>query len=143
MEFFNGFSLSTFLASVAGSGLLAAGVAKWLSGYLSDRWIANHKAELDQEFETYRDSLERKRKRLEAELSHGIYTTQIQFDTEFNALKEIFAALGNVKLSFNGMRPLLEHNLPKEEEGKYEMLKARLSIFVDRYNVLVEKVEGV
>jgi hypothetical protein len=33
---------------------------------LGDRWLANHKAQLDREFEDYRGNLELKRKRIEA-----------------------------------------------------------------------------
>jgi hypothetical protein len=142
MDFFNNFSLSTFLASVAGSGVLGVGAAKWLSGYLSDRWIANHKAELDKEFEAYRDSLEQKRKRLEAELSHGIYTTQIQFDTEFNAIKDIFANLGKLKLSFGGLRPILDW-LPSDTDDRIREVAARLDPFIDYYNASVTAVESV
>ena len=76
----------TFIASLAGSGAVAWAVVRGLGSHFANRWLADHKAELDKHFEEYRDTLEQKRKRLEAELGHRVYVTQTQFDTEFNAM---------------------------------------------------------
>ncbi len=78
-----------------------------------------YKSDLDKEFESYRDALERKRKRLEAELSHGVYITQSQFDTEYNSIKEIFAALGKLRITLNGLRPSVSWG-SGEKEAKRE-----------------------
>jgi hypothetical protein len=140
--FFADFSTSTFITSLVGSGATAWLVVKGLSGHLADRWLARYKGQLDKEFETYRDSLETKRKRLEAELSHRVYTTQTQFDTEFNAIKDIFAALGKVRLSFNGLRPFLD-SLPQDPKEKSKLIVTRLNHFTERYNTLVDTAESV
>ena len=73
-------------------------VVKGLSGTLADRWLTRYKSELDKEFESYRDTLEQKRKRVEADLGHRSYISKTQFDTQFNAVKDIFAALGRLRL---------------------------------------------
>jgi hypothetical protein len=140
-SFFSNFSISTFIASLVGSGATAWLVVKGLSGHLADRWLVKYKANLDKEFESYRDTLEQKRKRLEAELAHQVYMTQAQFDTEFNATKDIFAALGKLKLTFNGLRPDFTWG-PTDEKAKREGLKTRLDEFKDRYNALVSVAES-
>lgn len=136
------FSVSTFLASVLGSGVTAWLVVKGLSSHLADRWLARYKNDLDKEFESYRDLLEQKRKRVEADLGHRTYITRTQFDTEFTAVKDIFAALGKLRLSFNGLRPFLDWT-PQDEDARIKLISARLAHFVDRYNVLVDSVESV
>ena len=139
--FFADFSTSTFITSLIGSGATAWLVVKGLSGHLADRWLAKYRSDLDKEFEAYRDVLEQKRKRLEAELTHQVYTTQTRFDTEFNAIKEIFAALGKPRLSFNGLRPFVDRT-PIDKEDKFKEIIRRLSHFTERYNTLVDTAES-
>lgn len=136
------FSLSTFVASLVGSSATAWLVVRGLSGHLADRWLARYKSDLDKEFESYRDMLEQRRKRVEAELGHRSYVTKTQFDTEFNAVKDIFAALGKVRLSFNGLRPFLDWT-PRDEQERLKLISGRLSHFTERFNVLVDTVESI
>ena len=98
----------TFLASVIGRGATAALVVRGMGGVLAQRWLERHKNDLSKELESYKDTLERKRKRIDAELGHCTYINKSQFDTEYGALKDCFAALGKLRLSFNGMRPFLD-----------------------------------
>ena len=134
------FSWITFLTSLLGGGASALLVVKGLSSHLSDRLIARLKADLEKEFEAYRDTLEQERKRVEADLSHRIYVSQTQFETEFNAVKDIFAVLGKLRLSFNGLRPAVDW-LPTDQQEKLEMLSLRLSSFKEQYNALVGTVQ--
>jgi hypothetical protein len=137
MVFFSAFSASTFISSLVGSGGMAWAVVKVSSGPIADRWLTKYKAALDKEFESYRDMLEQKRKRLEAELSHRVYTTQTQFDTEFNAIRDIFAVLGRVRLTMNGLRPDFAVGSSDENEQRDALIQ-RLKDLTDRYNVLVD-----
>jgi hypothetical protein len=137
-----GFSVMTFLASLAGSGATSWLVVKGLSGHLADRWLAQYKSGLDKELEGYRDLLEQKRKRIEAELGHRSYVTKTHFDTEFNAVKDIFAALGRLRLSFNGLRPFIDWT-PQDEGEKLKLISTRLNHFKERFNVLVDVAESV
>lgn len=92
-------------------------VVKGLSDPLAERWLARYKRDLDKEFESYRASLEQKRKRIGADLGHRTYVTKTQFDTEFAAVKDIFAALGRLRLSFNSLRPFFDWRPQDEEES--------------------------
>jgi hypothetical protein len=141
--FWSDFSLSTFLTSIVGSGLTAGLIVKGLSTHLTDRWLARYKRDLDKEFESYRDKLEQKRKRLEAELSHRVYTTQTQFDTEFNSIKDIFAALGKLKLAFNGSRPFMDSLVPDDKEEVVKMISDRLRQLKERFNTVIDTAESV
>lgn len=136
------FDLTTFLTSLAGSGLFSIGLVKGLSGHLADRWMARYKSELDRELEAYRDTLERKRKRIEAELGHRTYVSKTQFDTEFNAVKDCFSDLGKLRLSFNGLRPFMDWTPPDEQE-KVKVMVSRLDHFKGRYNAFVGISESV
>jgi hypothetical protein len=137
-----GFSVTTFLASLMGSSAMAWLVVKGLSGTLADRWLTRYKSELDKEFESYRDTLEQKRKRVEADLGHRSYISKTQFDTQFNAVKDIFAALGRLRLSFNGLRPFLDWT-PQDENEKLKLISSRLNHFTEKFNVLVDAAESV
>ncbi len=136
------FDWTTFLTSLAGSGLLSIGVVKGLSGYLGDRWLARYKSELDKEFEAYRDTLGQKRKRIEAQLGHRTYVSKTQFDTEFNAIKDCFSALGRLRLSFNGLRPFMDW-VPQDEQEKAKLMVSRLNHFKERFNPFVDTSESV
>lgn len=133
---------ATFLTSLAGSGLLSIGIVQGLSGYLADRWMARYKSELDRELEAYRDTLERKRKRIEAELGHRTYVSRTQFETEFNAVKDCFSALGRLRLSFNGLRPFMDWT-PQDESEKRKLMVSRLNHFKERFNPFVDTSESV
>lgn len=134
--------MTTFLASLVGSGATAWLVVKGLSGHLADRWLARYKSDLDKEFERYRDTLEQKRKRVEADIGHRSYVSKTQFDAEFNAVKDIFAALGRLRLSFNGLRPFLDWT-PQDENERLKLISSRLNHFTERFNVLVDAAESV
>jgi hypothetical protein len=141
-ELWAGFSWSTVLTSLVGSGLISLAVAQGLAKHLGDRWLARHKNDLDKEFESYRSTLEQKRKRVEAELSHRVYVTQTHFDAEFKALQDIFAVLGKLRLSFNGLRPDFSWG-PTDEKEKSKILVQRLEDFKDKYNQFVSTAESL
>ncbi len=133
----------TLLASLAASGLLSVGVVAGLTKYLGDRWMARYKSQLDQELEAYKDALERKRKQIEAELGHRTYISKTQFETEYNALKDCFAALGKLRLSFNGLRPNLDFGIPGDLDEKVKLMVSRLNHFKERFVPLVDTVQSV
>ena len=69
-----------------GSGATAWLTVRGLGSHLASRWLARYKNELDKEFEKYRDALEQRRKRVEADLGQRSYVSKAQFDTEFGGL---------------------------------------------------------
>ncbi len=135
-------SWSTVIASVLGSGVPVGGSITFFGNHFANRWLAHYKAELDREFEAYRDTLERRRKRIEADLGHRTYISKTQFDTEFNAVKECFAALGKLRLHFNALRPMVDWT-PDDEKGKLEVLSRRLKRVQEQYNEFIATAESV
>jgi hypothetical protein len=132
----------TVLTSFVASGLVSTGVVLGLARYLGDRWMVRYKARYDKELETYKDTLGRKRKTIEAELGHRIYVGTAQFDTEYNALKDCFAALGKLRLAFNGLRPMVDW-MPDDPQEKMKILASRMSHFTERYNPVVDTAASV
>jgi hypothetical protein len=98
----------TVLTSALAGAIAAIPVVGALARYASDGWMVGHKAHFDRELEAYKDTLEQRRKRIDAELGHRIYVGETQFDTEYGALRDSFAALGRLRLAFNGLRPMLD-----------------------------------
>jgi hypothetical protein len=135
------FSWTTFLSSIAGGGATAWLVVEGLGTHLRDRWLARYKSELEKELEKYRDALEQRRGKIEADLGQRTYVSKAQFDTEFNAIKEIFAALGKLRLSFNALRPFVDW-IPPDEDARLKVVSARLSHFVPLLNAFVTAVES-
>lgn len=135
------FSWATFLSSVIGSGVTAFAVVRGLGSHIADRWLARYRNDLDKEFEKYRDALEQRRKRVEADLGQRTYVNKAQFDTEFNAIKDIFAALGKLRLSFNGLRPFLDW-IPSDEKAKLQVISTRLGHFKPLLDSVITTVES-
>ena len=133
---------TTFISSLVGSGATAWVLVHALAKHVGDRWLAEHKNELDKEFEAYRNALEQRRKRIEADLGHRVYVTQAQFDAEIKALKDIFAALGKLRLGFTGLRPEFSWASGGHEE-KLEKLSRHLNDFKERYDALVNTTESL
>jgi len=132
----------TLLTSLVASGLVSTGLVLGLARYLGDRWMVRYKARYDQELEAYKDTLEQKRKKIEAELGHRIYVGKAQFDTEFNALKDCFAVLGKLRLAFNGLRPMLDW-MPEDQQEQMKVLATRMRHFTERYNPVVDTAASV
>jgi len=104
--------------------------------------MARYKSRLEQELESYKDTLERRRRRIEAELGHRTYIGKAQFDCEYRALKDCFAALGKLRLSFNGLRPMMDR-IPEDPGDRAKLVISRLSQFKELYNPAVNNIASV
>jgi hypothetical protein len=135
------FSWTTFLTSILGGGASAWLVVQGLSSHIRDRWLAHYKSDLEKELEKYRDALEQRRKKVETDLGQRTYVSKAQFDTEFTAMKEIFAALGKLRVSFNALRPFIDW-VPIDEDARLKLVSARLSHFAPLLNAFVTTVES-
>lgn len=136
------FDWDTLLLSILGSGVTSAGVATGFTKYVGQRWMARYKAKLDQELEAYKDTLERRRKRIEAELGHRTYVGKAQFDCEYHALKDCFADIGKLRLSFNGLRPMMDR-IPVDEHERTHLMVRRITQFKELYNPAVNTTASV
>lgn len=135
------FSWPTFLASLVGSGATAWMLVRGLGRHLAERWLARYKGELDKELELYRDTLQRKRGRIEAELGQRTFVSRTQFETEFDALKECFRLLGKLRLSVNSLRPFIESGIPQSEQEQQKVAAIRVELATEQFNCFVEAAE--
>jgi hypothetical protein len=136
------FDWRILVASLAGSGVVSTGVVLGLSRYLGDRWMVRYRARFDRELEAYKDTLEQRRKRIEAEVGHRTYIGKTQFDTEYGALRDCFAAIGRLRLAMNSLRPMVDL-VPEHPDERLGLLGARLKSLMERYALAVDAVVSV
>jgi hypothetical protein len=141
------------LGFVANAGLLLV-LLKLFSKSLSDR-IANlnakHGKDLEQLRAKYAESLagyehelDKSKRRLQAEIDTTILVTRVHFETEFEALKEVFSQLAEVRLLMPGIRPFLGMTRPGEtDEDKRNALLQRVTEFGLAYNKLISVAENL
>jgi hypothetical protein len=126
-----------------------AGLLGWLGKAYLDRQLAKHnreleslKAEYGKQLEGYKAELDTSKRLLQADIDKTILVTKVHFETEFNALKDVFAKLAELKLLFASLRPtvgLAPQGQTKED--KRVALEAMFGKFTHAYNMLLETTE--
>lgn len=120
---------------VAGSLIVVYGLSRWLG----DVWKANilekvqhaNRTELETLKSEMQASVEKANRLLDAGISKAIIVTRAQFETEFTAYKEIFAALSDVKNCIHATRPVFI------VAGDEDRVKSGTDL-LDRMNKLIE-----
>jgi hypothetical protein len=98
------------------STLLSAGIATTILGIVGKRWLsaaeARHARELEKlkakyltQLEGYKNELERSKQLLQAEIDKTFLVTKVHFEAEFQALKDVFALLAEIRLHLPNLRP--------------------------------------
>lgn len=117
-----------FVVSTVLSAGVATGIVQWLSG----RWLKKLEARYNRELEgvkakyatelaAYKIELERSKQLLQAEIDKTFLVTKVHFETEFEALKKVFALLADVRLQMPNLRPVV--GIVPVGETKDEKLK--------------------
>lgn len=132
----------TAIESLVIGGLGGWGTVRGLSKHLGDRWLEGLKAKYMRELEEFKDELEKQRKRVQAGIDRSVFVTRAQFETEFQAMKDLFKVLSDVFLNVNNLRPMFSVE-PAEEEDieRRKKLGARLLALQKSYNELVTTAE--
>jgi hypothetical protein len=78
-------ALSLVTGAFAGGSVAAATVQ-----LLKDSLVEKVKARYATELETFKDSLLKDQKRIQARIDRSVFVSRAQFDTEFNATKRYF-----------------------------------------------------
>lgn len=116
-----------------------------LSGFLGKVWT-NRLLEIDRlhyggKLEQLRDELNRKIRRMQADLDKTIFVHRVQFETEFNALKEGWAKISRLRAAINAIRPTSDVvPIDDTEETKLQRLQRRLEELGTAYNAAGEAV---
>ena len=137
------------------STLLSAGAATGIAQWLGSRWLkkveAKYNRELEglkakyaAELESYKNELERSKQLLQAEIDKTFLVTKVHFETEFDALKKVFALLADVRLQMPNLRPALRI-VPAAEtkEDRYRELSEACQKLQDAHNQLVMTSENL
>ena len=141
----------TVVVNVAISTPAVGGLLGWLGKRQMAKDMAQHNEQLESlrakyasELEAYRSDLEQSKKMLQGEIDKTLMVTKVHFETEFAALKEVFAKLSEVRLQIGGLRPFFDV-VPADDtkEAKLERLAAVLSKTETAYNNLVAVSENL
>jgi anion-transporting ArsA/GET3 family ATPase len=101
------------------------------------------KAKYAQELEERKDALARSKSVLQADIDRSVLVSRTHFETEFEAYKQAFKALAEVRLCMGSVRPMNEITPANEsEEERKKRLAERLKELADAYNVAVAVVEN-
>ena len=127
--------LRTFLENF-GTGFLGGAAAVLASAkFLGSWWLESQKARYSHELEEFRDRLQERQRHIQAELDRSVFVTRAHFETEFNAMKEVFTKLAEVRLRIQGLRPFFDI-APEDDttDAKLGRLAERLQPFIAAYN---------
>lgn len=128
----------TALWSLAGGVLGRGGTILAVSKWLGDWWLEKQKAKHSQALEEFKDGLQKEQKRVQAAIDRHVFVTRAQFDTEFNAMKDVFKGLAELMLAINAVRPLVSTS-PKGEDraDKIKRMFERLGVAMTAYDQIV------
>lgn len=87
-------------------GITGSGFAATLMHFIKGSWLEKIKAHYATELESFKDSLQIEQKRIQARVDRSIFVSRAQFDTEFNAMKDIFRFATDLKLTMDQIRPM-------------------------------------
>ena len=136
------------------STVLSAGMASAIVGILGKRYLsaveAGHARKLEElkakysvELEQYKNELEKSKQLLQAEVNKTFLVTKVHFETEFQALKDVFTLLANIRLRLPNLRPKMRI-APSDEtrENREKQLDKAAFELEEAYNTLVAVSES-
>jgi hypothetical protein len=110
---------------------LILGFIKWSGNTLRTWLFSKHDAKSRQALELYK-----------VKLSSSTFVTRAHFETEYDAYKKIFAGLGEVSLTFTGLRPSMDMAPANEtKEEKRIRFEKRLNLLSAAHDHAVKIVE--
>lgn len=142
--------MSPFWQSAADFGLrtlLSAGVATLILGWVGKRWLAGVEHKYARRLEDlkakYEAELQHSKQLLQAEIDKTFLVTKVHFETEFQALKQVFAVLAEVRLQLPNLRPQMRIERSDEtRENRIEDLHKTHGVLSDLDDRLVSVSEN-
>jgi hypothetical protein len=136
---------ATFLASVLTSVAILAGgvwaVGRWFADLIANRWLKDVEAKHAKELAHVESELQRLNQHVQAQLDHAVTVSRAQFETEFEALKEIWERVARVRNTLGEINPF---TVPEEETPPQRLQRfyaARL-VFVEAHNELLRAIDS-
>jgi hypothetical protein len=87
--------------------------------------------------------LDRHKSRIRALTENAVYVTKTHFDTEFNAMKDVFRCLSDTKLAINAVRPEMDFGAGDLEEVRRKRLAELWSELVASHNKLLTTLDSM
>ncbi len=124
-------------------GMLGGGAAfLGLFRFGGQLWLERVKNKYSKELEGIKDQAVQEQKRLQAKIDTAVLVTRSQFETEFNATKQVFEDLAEARLTLFNVRPKMSIQ-PREatKEHRLAQLKVDMEPFTEAYNKLLKHSE--
>ena len=124
------------------SGVVGA-IVSALWNHFSARSLQSSDAALKAELAALQNQFEHSQQLGQAAIDRSVFVTRAHFETEFEAMKQVFGALSEVHLAMNGLRPMMSVE-PTDEpfEDKMSRLLERLQKVQSAYNKLLLESEA-
>jgi hypothetical protein len=106
------------------SGGLAGAVISAIWNHFSKVSLQRNEASFTAKLAALEHDFQRTQRQAQAEIDRSVFVTRAHFETEFEAMKDIFSCLSEVQLAINAVRPMF--SLEPADESEDEKLK-RLS----------------
>jgi hypothetical protein len=113
--------MNWMIISTLGSGVLLGKIGDKLWEY----WLDRHKS------------------RIRALTENAVYVTRAHFDTEFNAMKDVFKCLSEAKIAINAVRPEMDFGAGDTEEVRRKRLSELWTQLVDSHNKLLSSLDSM
>ena len=132
--------VGSFTTGLLGGAAAVAGAAKFLGRW----WLEKQKARYAQELEEFRHKLHQQSSRIQAEIDRSVFVTRAHFETEFSAMKEVFAKLAEVRLQISALRPFFGVQPANDtRDTRLKRLADQLQRFSAAYNELLATTENL
>ena len=126
---------SAVSGAVSGSGIVY---------FLKDRWLEGVKASYAKDLEVLKDSLLQEQRRIQALIDRSIFVSRAQFDTEFNAMKDIFGYATETRLSMEQVRPMSRISPAGQDQNtKLTELFQKLETLVAAFNLFSTQIDSL
>jgi hypothetical protein len=129
---------AAILISLGGAGVIVMLCASWLGKVWANRILESERRKYGEELERVRSELEASRRMLQAELDKTVHVHRIQFETEFQALADIWAKLAAVRSAMAALRPIGDVVSDEDPDAR---LQRRLVEFRTALNAFLRAVD--
>ncbi len=116
------------LASLGGGGLLVLALSSWLGKVWANRILESDRRRYSEQLE-----------RVHGQLEKAVHVHRVQFETEFNALSEIWAKLSAVRATMGEVRPVAD--FVEQDEERDARFQRRFRRFLEAFNDFVRTVD--
>jgi len=135
-------NINSISAGILSGGATGA-VISAIWNHFSKRSLQRQEAGFTAKLTTLEHDFQRSQGKAQAEIDRWVFVTRAHFETEFEAMKEVFSCLSEVKLAINGVRPMVSLEPVNEtEEEKLKRLFERLETLSVAYNKLLVNSEA-